>query len=78
VVALVAELLRKGEDDIYRKVTQAVDRAILETVLRHTGGSQMAASELLGISRTTLRGKLQALGLVIEKQVIRPDHPPES
>jgi two-component system nitrogen regulation response regulator GlnG len=72
VLALVQELLRKGEDDIYRKVIQAVDRVVLEAVLRHAGGNQMNASELLGMSRTTLRSKLVALGLVIEKQV-RPD-----
>jgi two-component system nitrogen regulation response regulator GlnG len=69
VVALAQELLLRGEDDIYLKVSQAMDRAVLETVLRHTGGNQVTASQLLGISRTTLRAKLQSLGLVIEKQV---------
>jgi DNA-binding protein Fis len=38
-------------------------------VLRHTKGNQAQASELLGISRTTLRAKLRALCLVIEKQL---------
>jgi DNA-binding NtrC family response regulator len=70
---LTQELLNRGEDDIYAKVNQTTDRAILETVLRHTGGNQMTASQLLGISRTTLRAKLQALGMVIEKQV-RPEN----
>jgi two-component system nitrogen regulation response regulator GlnG len=72
VAALVAELLRTGQDDVYRTVTEAVDRVVLEAVLRHTGGSQVTASALLGISRTTLRAKLQTLGLVIEKH-LRPD-----
>ena len=71
--ALTQELLDRGEDGIYAKVNQTTDRAILETVLRHTGGNQMTASQLLGISRTTLRAKLQALGMVIEKQV-RPEN----
>jgi two-component system nitrogen regulation response regulator GlnG len=75
VSALVEDMLRRGEDDIYRKVTQAVDRVVLEAVLRHVGGSQVSASELLGMSRTTLRAKLQALGLVIEKHV-RPESGP--
>lgn len=69
VGVVVRELLQRGEDDIYRKVTQAVDRVVLETVLRRVGGNQSHASELLGISRTTLRAKLHALGLVVEKQV---------
>jgi two-component system nitrogen regulation response regulator GlnG len=71
VLALVADLLRVGSTDIYRQVTSAVDRAILTAVLDHSRGNQSQASELLGISRTTLRAKLQALGLGVEKQ-LRP------
>jgi len=67
--ALTQELLNRGETNIYSLVSQKTDRAILETVLRHTGGNQVTASQLLGISRTTLRAKLQALGMVIERQV---------
>jgi two-component system nitrogen regulation response regulator GlnG len=62
VEALVGELLRSGSTEVYRTVTQAVDRVVLEAVLRHAGGNQVRASELLGISRTTLRAKLQGLG----------------
>jgi two-component system nitrogen regulation response regulator GlnG len=71
VLALVAELLRTGHTDIYRQVTQAVDRAVLTAVLDHSHGNQSQASELLGISRTTLRAKLHALGLSIDRQ-LRP------
>ena len=52
--------MRRGETDIYPKVTAAVDRVVLETVLRHVKGNQVQASEVLGISRTTLRAKLRA------------------
>ncbi|QEL17752.1 sigma-54-dependent transcriptional regulator [Limnoglobus roseus] len=69
VTVLTHDLLARGEEDIYAKVGRAVDRAVLDLVLRHAGGNQVTASQLLGISRTTLRAKLQALGLVIEKQV---------
>jgi two-component system nitrogen regulation response regulator GlnG len=54
-------LLRAGEPDIYRRVCQEVDRVVLETVLEHVKGNQVKASELLGISRTTLRAKLRTL-----------------
>ncbi len=72
VIELARDLLARGEEGVYEKVSRAVDRAVLEVALRHTGGNQVSASQLLGISRTTLRAKLQSLGLVIEKQV-RPE-----
>jgi DNA-binding protein Fis len=43
---------------------------VLETVLRHTRGSQVQAAELLGISRTTLRAKLRALRMTFGKQLL--------
>jgi two-component system nitrogen regulation response regulator GlnG len=69
--ALVTDLLRAGNTDIYRQITLAVDRVVLSAVLDHAHGNQKQASDLLGISRTTLRAKLQALGLGVEKH-LRP------
>ncbi|HEY3789860.1 MAG TPA: sigma-54 dependent transcriptional regulator, partial [Urbifossiella sp.] len=69
VAALTQEMLNRGETNIYAQVTRQSDRAIIEAVLRHAAGNQVIASQLLGISRTTLRAKLQSLGMVIEKQV---------
>src|SRR5262249_11866297 len=60
IVQMVRDLLRAGEADIYRKVCLAVDRAVLEEVLRYTRGNQVHASDLLRISRTTLRAKLRS------------------
>jgi two-component system nitrogen regulation response regulator GlnG len=69
VANLTRQLLEGGQPDIYRLVSAAVDRTLLEEVLRHVKGNQLQAAELLGISRTTLRGKLRALGLAVEKAV---------
>ncbi|MHB1422024.1 MAG: sigma-54-dependent transcriptional regulator [Gemmataceae bacterium] len=68
----VHRLLHAGEADIYRKACEAADRVILEAILRHTRGNQVQASQLLGISRTTLRAKMKALGMIVEKQIL-PD-----
>ena len=71
VADLVTELLRAGKPDIYREVSQSVDRVLLETVFRHVKGNQVLASELLGISRTTLRAKMRALNMHLEKQIMQ-------
>jgi two-component system nitrogen regulation response regulator GlnG len=70
IAPFVRRLLRTGETDLYRKVSLAVDRVLLEEVLRHTNGNQGQACELLGIARNTLRAKLRSLGLVIERQLL--------
>jgi DNA-binding NtrC family response regulator len=42
-----------------------------ETYRRHRGGRRLVGrSNLLGISRNTLRAKLRGLGLSVEKQLI--------
>lgn len=69
VVQLIATLLSGQETDIFRKVNAAVERVVIEAVLRHVRGNQVAASQILGISRTTLRSKMKAHGLTIEKQI---------
>ena len=63
VAGNVQRLLRAGETDIYRQIHAEVDRLLLAEILRHARGNQVLASQLLGISRTTLRSKLDALGL---------------
>jgi two-component system nitrogen regulation response regulator GlnG len=64
-------LLRNGEGDIYNHVSMELDRIVFGAVLRHVNGNQVKASELLGISRTTLRTKLRSLKVFINKQFPR-------
>ena len=45
-------------------VIQAVERPMLEVVMREAQGNQVRASEMLGINRNTLRKKLLAHGLL--------------
>jgi DNA-binding NtrC family response regulator len=39
----------------------AVDRTVIEETLKHVDDNQVEAARRLGISRTTLRAKLQSL-----------------
>ena len=43
---------------IYDMVLAAVERPMLEVVMRQAQGNQLRASEMLGINRNTLRRKL--------------------
>ena len=49
---------------IYQMVIQAVERPMLEIVMREAHGNQLRASEMLGINRNTLRKKLQNHGML--------------
>ncbi|GAA5178854.1 Fis family transcriptional regulator [Niveibacterium umoris] len=43
---------------VYDMVLRNVERPMLEIVLKHAGGNQTVAAEMLGINRNTLRRKL--------------------
>jgi len=51
-------------NSIYEMVLRAVERPMLEVVMRQASGNQLRASEMLGINRNTLRKKLQQHGLL--------------
>jgi nitrogen regulation protein NR(I) len=61
IVDLARHLMRSGSQDVYREVHAEVDRILLDEVLRHVDGNQVLASEILGVSRTTLRHRLSTL-----------------
>lgn len=48
---------------LYYVVLAEVEQALLSRMLRETGANQRRAAELLGLSRNTLRKKIQAYGL---------------
>jgi two-component system nitrogen regulation response regulator GlnG len=56
-----------GPGGLYAEVIAAVERVLLTRVLRHTRGYQTRASELLGLSRPTLRHKLRSLGVMPDR-----------
>jgi DNA-binding NtrC family response regulator len=53
------------DDDLtlYRFVLSSVEKPLIESVLRRTGGNQVAAARLLGINRNTLRARIRRLGV---------------
>jgi two-component system nitrogen regulation response regulator GlnG len=52
--------LRASTDE---NILQEIERAMIERVLRETGGNQVKASAILGITRATLRKRIDQMGL---------------
>ncbi len=69
IAHLVRQLLSQDCRQMYDRIHRAVDRLVLQEVLRHVKGNQVEAAEILGISRNTLRARLRGLGMVIEKRL---------
>jgi nitrogen regulation protein NR(I) len=67
VASLVRRMLRAEEPDVYRRLLAHIDRITLRETLRHVRGNQVHASRRLGVSRSTLRSKLQQLGQAPER-----------
>ena len=58
-----------GPQDLYAESLSVMERSLLTRVLRHTGGNQVQAAKLLGITRGSLRTKIRTLGITIERSV---------
>jgi two-component system nitrogen regulation response regulator GlnG len=65
-------VLEDGAGDSYRRAVEALDRFLLPRALKRAGGNQTQASELLGLSRGTLRQKLRDLGLSADRPPAEP------
>ncbi|SFH95784.1 sigma-54-dependent transcriptional regulator [Planctomicrobium piriforme] len=66
VRSYVRSLLEADSPDIYRQVSDAVDRIVLEEVMQQVDGNQVQACKKLGIARMTLRNKLRSLDMLGE------------
>jgi two-component system nitrogen regulation response regulator GlnG len=71
--SFIDDRLDAGSHDLYAESLSLMERSLLTRVLRHTGGNQVKAAKLLGITRGSLRTKIRTLGIQIDRSVWSPD-----
>ncbi|TVS12925.1 MAG: Fis family transcriptional regulator [Wenzhouxiangella sp.] len=55
-------------DNLHEVLIAEVERPLIETVLGRTGGNQSRSAEILGITRATLRNRIQRYKINLHEQ----------
>jgi two-component system nitrogen regulation response regulator GlnG len=69
IVALTRQLFQWARRDPKLKVIPAVERELVIQALKEAGGSQVQAAKLLGITRATLRKRVEKFGIQRELSI---------
>jgi DNA-binding NtrC family response regulator len=62
--------LQAGSTNLHDEVLTLVERHLVIQVLRHTAGNQSQTARILGMTRKTLRAKLDSLGISVEHSTL--------
>jgi two-component system nitrogen regulation response regulator GlnG len=65
----VADRIAANSVNLYAEALERMEREVLVRVLTHTGGNQVQAARILGITRGSLRNKIRTLGISIARSV---------
>ena len=65
--ALTRERLASGSDDIHRELVSLAEKEIFAEVLEQTNNNLTQAAKRLGITRTTLRSRLESLSMALDR-----------
>ena len=69
IESLIQQKVQSGEHEVYDTVIRHVERQLITQVLEFTQGNQVEASNILGVTRTTLRTKIKKLGIQINRSI---------
>lgn len=69
LLKFIHERVAAGTDRLYDEVLEGIERTLLPEILHMVDGNVSRASAILGISRSTLRIKLGALGINLDRSV---------
>ena len=67
--AFIEARLAAGAQELYAEALERLERLLLTRVLQQTGGNQLQAAKILGITRGSLRTKIRDLGIRIDRTV---------
>jgi DNA-binding NtrC family response regulator len=70
----IQEQIQAGSGNLYEESLRRMERFLITNVLTHTGGNQVQAAKLLGITRGSLRTKVRDLGITIGRTVSSVDN----
>ena len=70
--------IAENTENLYAESLERMEREVLVRVLRHTGGNQLQAARILGITRGSLRNKIRTLGISIARSVWSEDDQADS
>jgi two-component system nitrogen regulation response regulator GlnG len=65
----IEQRLHQTTDKLHEECIRWMEKTLLTKVLQHTGGNQVQAAQILGITRGSLRNKLRDLGITITRTV---------
>ena len=61
-------------ENLYQMLLAEIEPPLIEEILKRTGGNQSRAAGMLGITRNTLRTKIQRYSIEVpSNKIIRPE-----
>lgn len=63
VVSLEQSLYNSQKGVLYKSILEAVEKPLLDDILKRTQGNQLKAARILGLNRNTIRSKIRKLGI---------------
>ena len=61
-------------ENLYQMLLAEIEPPLIEEILKRTGGNQSRAAGMLGITRNTLRSKMQRYSIEVpSSKIIRPE-----
>jgi len=61
-------------ENLYQMLLAEIEPPLIEEILKHTSGNQSRAAGMLGITRNTLRSKMQRYSIKVpSNKIIRPN-----